>query len=196
MSSELAAGVARVARLLPEATRRDLRELVAHLLATGDPLAERGRRLALLGRLLEARGGELPSVRDYEAERERSPGEEHPSAAQLSRRYGGWVRAVAAAAWLAGGGVGPSAQEVRSYQAPYDRQEAIETLVACFHETDEWPTPALYEEWARLRRLAQRRFGDGVGRVPGLSVMRRLFGDFEEGVASARRFVEDEGAPR
>lgn len=187
MSSELAAGIARIAPLLPTGVRRDLRELLAYDVAVGEPVSERALRFGLLCELLEGAGGEIPSVRDYEVERTRHA-EPMPSAAQLSRRYGGWLRAVRTASWLAQGGSGrPPVREPRRHQPPYDRREALLALVRCRRVLGEWPTPSLYAEWARVRRLAERRWGDGRGRVPGPSVLRRLFAGFERAAQAARR---------
>jgi hypothetical protein len=184
---ELAAGITRLVSLLPPESRRDLRRLLAHELAAPAPELERGGRLDLLCDLMERAGGEVPTVEDYEHERSRRGDHAPPSAATLSRRYGGWIGAVSAAAWLAAGGSGqPPARELREPQSPYSRAEALLALESCHDALGGWPTPSEYEEWARLRRRLQRRFRDGRPRTPGLSVFGRLFGGITAAVAAGR----------
>jgi hypothetical protein len=187
MSSELTRALSQVVPLLPSPTRRDLRALLAHHLAVPDPVRERGLRLDLLCELLERDRGEIPSVRTYERERHVRPPKHHPSAAALSRRYSGWLRAVRAATWLSHGGIGQApVREVRTWQHAYDRHEVISLLLACRDAIGQWPEPALYGEWASVRRATARAYGDGLGRVASLSVMRRLFGGFVSALDAAK----------
>jgi hypothetical protein len=183
---ELAAGVARMVSLLSSESRADLRRLLSHELAAPTPELERAASLELLCGLVDRGEGEVPTVEEYDAERRRRKGPS-PAGSTLSRRYGGWMRAVSAAAWLAAGGSGaPPASGFRDPQPPYSRAEALLALEACRDAVGEWPTAAEYEEWRRLRLRLQRRFGDGRSRMPGLSVFARIFGGIEAAIATAR----------
>lgn len=190
MGAELATGLARMATLLPAQTRADLRRLLAHDLAAPSPERERAARLGLLCELLEGSGGEIPGVETYERVRHESGGSA-PSASALSRAYGGWLRAVRAAGWLSAGGAGPAVCVEVEPQQRYSRREALIALESAREELGRWPGAVEYEEWARLRRRLQRRWGDGNVRTPGVSVFARLFGSFNEGVDTAKR--EGEG---
>jgi hypothetical protein len=184
---ELATGIARMVPVLPAAVRRDLRHLLSHEVAAPAPELERAARLDLLCALVERRMGEIPTVEEYEHERVHH--RRAPSAATLSRRYGGWLRAVATAAWLGAGGSGaPPATAAREAQPRYSRAEAITALESCRCALGAWPTPAEYEEWRRLRLRLQRRFGDGRSRMPSLCVFRRLFGGMDAGVSAAKQW--------
>jgi hypothetical protein len=189
VAGELASGIARMISLLPKDARRDLRRLLSHELAAPASEIERGATLTLLCELIETRLGEIPTVEEYERERQGATCDRRvPAAATLSRRYGGWIPAVAAAAWLTAGGSGaPPATELRDPLTRYSRVEALASLDACRRTLEEWPTPAEYAEWRRIRLRLQRRFGDGRGRTPGLSVFRRLFGGIEAAVIAAER---------
>ncbi len=179
MPSELATGLARIVVLLPATTRADLRRLLAHDLAAPPAERQRATRLGPLCRLVEDAGGEVPTVEAYEEAR-RTRGEA-PAASTLARHYGGWLRAVKAAAWLAAGGAGhPPVARVLEPQHPYSREEVLVSLERCRRAVGRWPGPAEYEEWVRLRRGLQRRFGDGRARTPGHSVVVRLFGGLNE----------------
>lgn len=192
MSGELATGIARIVSLLGPEARGDLRYLLAHDLAAPAPELERAARLALLCELIERGTGEVPTVEEYERERAGRDGSP-PSAATISRRYGGWMRAVSAAAWLAAGGTGTSpAAEIHCPQPPYSRAEAVAALEMCKDAVGERPTAAEYQEWRRLRVRLQRRFGDARLRTPGLSVFRRLFGGFDAAIGAAE---EGRGIP-
>lgn len=178
MAGELAVGLSRITPLLPAQTRRDLRRLLAHDLAAPRPERERAASLELLCELLDSGGGEVPTVEVYKAARHRRL-PQAPAASTLSRRYGGWLRAVRAAAWLAAGGSGPPpAVPVRETQRPYDRSEALGAVSRCALTVGRQPSAGEYEEWARLSRRVARRSGE-PSRTPGLSVLTRLFGSFD-----------------
>jgi hypothetical protein len=108
------------------------------------------------------------------------------SASTLSRRYGGWLRAIKAAAWLAAGGAG-RAPFVRVFepQRPYARDEVLVALERCRRAVGRWPGPAEYEEWVRLRGHLQRRFVSAE-RTPGHAAIVRLFGGIDKAAQGAR----------
>jgi hypothetical protein len=193
VAGELAAGIAGLVSVLPERTRSDLRALLARDIAAPPPERERAARLSLLCERVRRGGGEVPGVDLYETAR-RQGREDAPSASTLSRTYGGWVRAVRAAAWLAAGASGPApAARLLPRQRPYTQDEALGALELCRSDLGSWPSAAEYEEWAHLRRRLQRRFGGGDARTPGLSVLTRLFGGIGAAEAVARHDAE---APR
>jgi hypothetical protein len=88
---------------LPEETRTHLGRLIQAKLTVTDRHVRRYARLGLLAQMTSTGTGEVPTLRDYEAERERraAAGEAWPSSDTLIQGHGSWVAAVKVAMRLA-----------------------------------------------------------------------------------------------
>lgn len=190
MTSELAQGICVFASALPEETRSTLAELLARDLAENEIRSPKcSSRLGLLAEVLGSKGGELPSVREYDEFRRRSISN-WPSGSQITREYGSWVRAVRSAASLHGPITRRRPNRYPSH--PYTRDEILTSIEMFYSEVGYWPVVrAEYSAWATLSRSVQMRWGKPRPRIANLNVIQKRFDSLGCAVdaAKARRAV-------
>lgn len=191
--SELAEGLAMVARSLSPDAAADVERLLAHAVGLPKPAVLREARLGLLIEMVSDGSGLVPSVRDYLAAREqrRQRGEQWPAPSSLIAAYGSFLTAVKAAMKLATLGtparVAPSHHHSREPSKAFTRTEAAAALRAFHDKHGYWPRSQEWGDWSALSRRLARQHGRPDPRLPNLTALRRLFGTFERAIVVARR---------
>ena len=197
--SETARVVAALIPSLPPATVKDLARLIQRRLTMLDPRLDRYARLGLLIDIVSVGTGEVPPTYGYEDERRlrTEAGETWPAQSSLSEAYGGWVRAVKAAMYLAFDGSSSKQPAThhnrlapgRRCRPTYSHGEATAALNMCADTLGLWPTEYEYDDWRRLSGDLARRAGRPAPRFPSRPSWIRLFGSwqaFEEAALRAR----------
>lgn len=187
LSAETGRAFAAIVPTLPDRTADELRRLLAYDHLAGSSIKWRERRLGLLVRMLAQLDGQLPNCAAYD-ELRRTEDSGWPSASQLSRSYGIWLRALAVAASLL--------TDERDYGAPKQRlgvdhsnyrsrQECAVAILACEAALGASPIQQEYIEWRRISSDVTRRFGRRSFAVPQSSTILHRFGDWEHAIEFA-----------
>jgi hypothetical protein len=170
--------------------------LLSHQLAfdgalTCRPTARLGLVVTLVSR------GELPPASRYEEARgaEYQLGREWPSASTLGLVYGGYPRAVEAAARY----VSPGRTQLRPARRSrargrYSREEILASVIGCRTalvsaddpDPDWWPDAQVFFLWNRVGREIARKTGRPDPRLPDREALRRWFPSYEEAVEACR----------
>ncbi len=185
--------LARLVPALSEQTAKDLMRLLSHRIAAPTSAEIRQARLGLMLDVISPRTGEFVPVDVYEAARKEriAQGEDWPAASTLILAYGDWISVVELSfrLWRDGtsSGVPHSTHHQRKHTPPYRRQDITDALRRCRTELGGWPSQQEYYEWARVSRDLSRRAGQPTDRFPGRGPIRKLFGDFDQALSSARR---------
>lgn len=178
--------MAGIAPGLPAKTKFELKRLLSHSVSAPSSSELREARLGLLVELVST--GELPTVRTYSVHRnERRTQEDWPSVAGLIQHYGTWSRSLQAAVDLHFGATltGSSARSPVPWVAkPYSRLETQEALQRSCHKVGRVITQWEYSELRRVERRNAALNGLPDPRLPGLSVIRRIFGNWANGTRS------------
>lgn len=198
------AGASMLASLMPSLAELDrdsvvqFYRLLSHHLAFDGALTCRPTeaRLGLVVTLVSR--GELPPVSRYEEARgaEDQLGREWPSASTLSLAYGGYPRAVEAAArYLSPGRTQPHSGRRSRARGKYSREEILASVRGCRTalvsaddpDPDWWPDAQAFFLWNRVGRELARKTGRPDPRLPDREALRRWFASYEEAVEACRR---------
>jgi hypothetical protein len=174
--------IAQLVRALDERTCRQLRAMLADDLATHEALAPATHSLIGLATVTAAQQ-RVPSVAEYERARTEHPGWPHHNA--LIRRYGTWLHAVNAAAYL----TGPQhrkARPPRTTEPTYTRKDCVNAILRCQRAIGDWPGNSEYARWRNIEADLHRRTGDEAGVPPDFNAIRRLFGTWPAALNLAR----------
>jgi hypothetical protein len=197
---QLAASLVSDPRVFPMEAVRDLYRLLKHNIAAPSSARERYDELGLLMELLFDGNGEYPTTTRYAELWVQRKAEGWPDYSKLSRDYGGWTRAVLAAARFYS--VGPTARVPSNYKhvpkkgepapyAPYSVEDVLSALERFYIDHGVWPTKWEYEDWSHLRRTIERDDPrlPTLPRICGRGRRRGLFDSFEDAVFAAERRV-------
>jgi hypothetical protein len=170
----------------------DLRDGLGILCRAQSGARVREARFGLLVQMIDGTG-EVPRTEDYDrlrAVRVRD-GEQWPDRAALTNAYGHWLGAVRAAMthWHVGtpARTPHTTAHLRHPTRGYRPEEAASAIRACRDALAPWPdgvwpTEWEYTTWVQLQRRAARHAGRPYPRLAGMSVIRRLFGDYPAAV--------------
>jgi hypothetical protein len=200
VSSEAVHIVRNIIPGMGETTLRELRSLVAYSLAAPSSSELREQRLGLLVEMVAAAPAHIPLSDEYDTQRHErlAAGQTWPSRSQLSRAYGSWLRAVAAAIELE---QPQRTAPAPSYQArpvaghPYTREDAVRAIARCCEEIGHWPNQSDYLQWRRILRHMGRLYGPGEPRLPDPKALRRLYGNWLHASEAAQRWIEATDRP-
>jgi hypothetical protein len=191
-ASECAQVLASLVPKLPEVTARTLMQLLGHHLAAPSAALRRQARLGLLIEMVAR--GTVPNTDQYMAERDlrRQRGENWPTYSVLINAYGHWLAAQKAAIKLVE--IGSRARVATShhharFRRDTLRQEVPEAIMKCRDKLGDWPTEWEYYEWASLARRAARAAGKPEPHLPSSGPVNKLFGNYDEAVAAAKRLA-------
>lgn len=191
--SDVARAYARLAPALPQATARDLLTLLNATIAEPGQHTDRESRLGLLVRIIE-NNPELPDTDTYDQAR-RAHDSGWPSASQLSRYYGGWLRSLEAAVALAQPAPGRRAPSDRAHTdlintRPYSRAQLTSVLIRCQHTLGFWPGTQDYSQYRRVHLRAARLHVSTDERLPNTRTIRRHFGTWDAAISYASEITD------
>jgi hypothetical protein len=175
----------------PEQAARDLRRLIADRLGAPTPALRRLGNLDLLFQLVMASPREVLTYDEYEDERERraAGGEDYPTAATLSKHYGGWDGALTVAERFRDlGGAARTKythKQARVHQRSYSSLEIRRAIIRCRQHIGDWPTEYEYDRWGQLARQANAK-----ARVPGPVQVRKAYGSYANALRITREVYE------
>ncbi|MGI8801037.1 MAG: hypothetical protein ACR2KV_02530 [Solirubrobacteraceae bacterium] len=163
--------------------------MLANSIAAPTPAELREARLGLLLELVDSVGIERASADTYDALRaaRSASGVSWPSRSQLSRAYGGWIRALEAATKLIHqAGPGSPGDSRRSSARRYSsRADLLVSVEQCRLVIGTWPSRSTYTRWASLAVRTARRHGRTDPAIPSARAIIKRFGTWTRAVELA-----------
>lgn len=194
-ASSYALGLASDIKYWPEEVARQLGQLLARHLEHSSATRERDEKLGLLIDLaLDGHDLTRLTAAEYDAFRARETdlGRKWRSSSALSKSYGdSWAQACRMAQKVVDGGaygVSVSGAHWGRKVLAYTHADIHDALIRCFQEIGRWPRPTEFENWAKLKRSADR--GNGVKNpkwLPWTQNVRKVCGSWERAIEQAQK---------
>lgn len=173
-------------RAFPDEAARDLLRILGHALAAPHPAAERWDVLSPLVVAIRQTGGRFPTVREYEALRDRE-WPDAPAASTLTERYGSWLAALTSASHLLSlSRENPVWPYKPPRHRPYTPAECLAALAKFRKQFGAWPQLTEYRAWSRSARRAAHVCGANDPCLPDVKVVLRRFGTFDRALQAAK----------